>query len=600
METTEPGTRPTAKSATDDTNGALLRKRAAQLFWQGYTVSEIAKQLRKSYSTVDSWKRRDGWREAPVHARVGCTIDRRLCLLIDKEQKTDGDFKEIEALSKQLERMARVEKFQAGGNEADLNPNIKNRNKKRKGRKHKNALSEEEELALRDAFEGALFDYQRTWAKNIRYRIRNILKSRQIGATWYFAREAFMDALETGDNQIFLSASRNQAEVFRSYIIEFVREVTGKELKGNPLVLENGATLYFLSTNSRTAQSYHGHLYVDEYFWIPRYKDLNKVASGMAAHKKWRKTYISTPSTLGHEAYGFWSGRDFNKGRADEDKVEIDISHDALKEGALCADGQWRQIISIEDAEAAGCDLFDIEALKQEYAPDDFANLFMCVFIDDAQSVFKLATLQNCMVDAWYAWDDFRPTRKRPFGNKEVWIGYDPSRTRDDASCVVIAPPGLEGGKFRVLETLRFNNMNFEHQAKEIRKLTNRYTVTHIGIDASGMGIGLYELVKGFFPRTTKITYSVEVKNRLVAKAKHVIENGRFEFDAGLTDLANAFMTIHRSSTASGKQITYQASRTETTGHADKAWAAMHALAHESIVPLDDVGRAKKSTVEIF
>jgi uncharacterized protein YjcR len=29
-------------------------------------------------------------------------------------------------------------------------------------------------------------------------RIRNILKSRQIGATWYFAREAFIDALTTG------------------------------------------------------------------------------------------------------------------------------------------------------------------------------------------------------------------------------------------------------------------------------------------------------------------------------------------------------------------------------------------------------------------
>ena len=83
METTDLGTKPTA----DNTNGALLRKRAAQLFWQGYTVSEIAKQLRKNYSTVDSWKRRDGWREAPVHARVGSTIDRRLCLLIDKEQK---------------------------------------------------------------------------------------------------------------------------------------------------------------------------------------------------------------------------------------------------------------------------------------------------------------------------------------------------------------------------------------------------------------------------------------------------------------------------------------------------------------------------------
>lgn len=34
------------------------------------------------------------------------------------------------------------------------------------------------------------------------------------------------------------------------------------------MVLPNGATLYFLGTNARTAQSYHGNLYLDEYFWI--------------------------------------------------------------------------------------------------------------------------------------------------------------------------------------------------------------------------------------------------------------------------------------------------------------------------------------------
>lgn len=557
--------------------------------------------LSKSYSTIDSWKRRDRWVESPVHERVGSTIDRRLCLLIDKEQKTDRDLKEIDALSRQLERMARIEKFSAGGNEADLNPKVKNRNKagKRK-RKHKNALTEEDEAALYEAWDECLFGYQVNWWEHRDERIRNILKSRQIGATWYFAREAFMDALETGDNQIFLSASRNQAEVFRSYIVDFVRETTGKELKGNPLVLENGATLYFLSTNSRTAQSYHGHLYVDEYFWIPRFKVLKKVASGMAAHKKWRQTYFSTPSTLGHEAHPFWSGKEFNKGRREEDQVQVDTSHDALKDGARCEDGQWRQIVTVEDAAASGCDLFDVEALRREYSPGDFANLFMCAFVDDAQSVFKLDMLQGCMVDAWDAWSDYVPVRKRPFGNREVWIGYDPSRSRDDASCCVVAPPVVEGGKFRALEKLKWNDMDFDGQAKAIKKLTERYNVTHIAIDASGMGIGVYELVKKFYPRAVKITYSVEVKNRLVAKAKQIIEHRRFEYDASWTDLAHALMSIHRTATPSGKQITYQASRTEESGHADLAWALMHALDKESIVPLDQAGRASPGFAETF
>ncbi|WP_252182758.1 terminase family protein, partial [Citrobacter sp. wls758] len=88
-------------------------------------------------------------------------------------------------------------------------------------------------------------------------------------ATFYFAREALIDALLTGRNQIFLSASKAQAHVFKQYIIDFAKEVE-VELKGDPMVLPNGAALYFLGTNARTAQSYHGNLYLDEYFWIPK------------------------------------------------------------------------------------------------------------------------------------------------------------------------------------------------------------------------------------------------------------------------------------------------------------------------------------------
>lgn len=579
---------------------AFLRQRAAQLFWQGYTVAEIATKLDLPYSTVDSWKRRDGWREAPVHERVGHSIDARLCLLIDKSDKTKSDLAEIETLSKQLERMARIEKFSKGGNETDLNPKIAGRNKKKKKRKqHKNFLTDEDIALLKVEFHRTLFGYQSHWWANVRQRVRNILKSRQIGATWYFAREAFMNALETGDNQVFLSASRAQAEIFRAYIVAFVYEVTGKELKGSPLELPNGAMLYFLSTNSRTAQGYHGHLYADEYFWMPNFKKLKHVASGMAAHKKWRQTYISTPSTISHEAYGFWSGDDYNKGRRDEDHVSVNLSHEVLRAGHEGPDGQWRQMVTIHDAAAGGCDLFDIEGLRKEYSPGDFANLFECVFVDDALSAFKLDDLQRCFVDTWEAWGDYHGMRARPFGDKPVWLGYDPSRTRDEAALAVVAPPEKEGGKFRTLEKLRFNNMNFEAQAQAIRKLIARYNVQHIGIDASGMGIGLFELVEKFFPRAQKIVYSVDVKNLLVAKAKHLIDNGRLEYDAGWADLSQAFMSIHRTATPGGK-ITYQASRSSETGHADLAWAVMHALAGEGIVSLENAGRGLRATVEAF
>ncbi|WP_153111535.1 terminase large subunit domain-containing protein [Propionivibrio limicola] len=438
---------------------------------------------------------------------------------------------------------------------------------------------------------------RRSYRAGLVQRVRNLLKSRQIGATWYFAREGLIDALETGRNQIFLSASKAQAHVFKGYIKQFAADKAEVDLQGDPIVLPNGATLYFLGTNTRTAQSYHGNLYMDEYFWIPKFQEFRKVASGMAMHKHWRLTYFSTPSALGHEAYPFWAGELFNRNRAKADRVKLDVSHEALRDGRLCEDGQWRQIVTVLDAMAGGCDLFDIDQLRLDYSPDEFANLLMCQFIDDGQSVFPLAELQRCMVDSWVVWDDFKPFALRPLGWREVWVGYDPSHTGDSAALVVVAPPLVAGGKFRVLDRVQFKGMDFEEQAARIRRVCDCYNVTYIGIDATGIGQGVFQLVRQFYPAATAFQYSPDVKVRLVLKAMDVIGKGRLEFDAGWTDLAASFIAIKKTTTPSGRQITFEAGRSEETSHADLAWACMHALANE---PLEGRSAANSSSMEIF
>lgn len=57
------------------------------------------------------------------------STEARLTQLIIKPQKTGGDFKEIDLLGRQIERLARVNRYSQTGNEADLNPNVANRNK---------------------------------------------------------------------------------------------------------------------------------------------------------------------------------------------------------------------------------------------------------------------------------------------------------------------------------------------------------------------------------------------------------------------------------------------------------------------------------------
>ncbi|MEC3766888.1 terminase ATPase subunit family protein [Cupriavidus sp. SS-3] len=573
------------------------RRIARALYWQGYRVARIAEMLGVKPVTVHSWKRRDEWDKADAVERIGTSIEARMALLVAKEKKEGKDYKEIDLLGRQIERLARVRRYEDSGNEADLNPKVANRNKGPRKKPERNAISEDEQAQLIDAFMDSMFDYQRVWYEaGLVERIRNILKSRQIGATWYFAREAFIDALTTGRNQIFLSASKAQAHVFKHYIIQFAKDAAGVELKGDPLVLPNGATLYFLGTNARTAQSYHGNLYLDEYFWIQRFQELRKVASGMAIHAKWRQTYFSTPSSLAHEAYPFWSGALFNRGRRKDQHVQVDVSHAHLQAGRRCADGQWRQVVTVEDAVRGGCNLFDLEQLRREYSDADFENLLMCGFIDDTASVFPLSMLMRCMVDSWEVWEDFRHWSPRPLGNREVWVGYDPNGGGgDSAALVVVAPPLVPGGKFRALEKHQFRGIDYEEQAAAILKVCERYNVTYIGIDRTGVGDAVYKVVLKTRPEAQGFTYSVDVKTGLVLKATDVISKGRLEFDAGWTDFAASFMSIRKTTTAAGGRVTYQAGRSEETSHADLAWACMHALAHE---PIEGVTTTNTSILE--
>lgn len=578
---------------------------ARSLYWQGWGVTDIARAINKPRTTVQSWKERDGWDEAPVIVRVESSIEARMVQLVAKEGKTGGDFKEIDLLGRQLERMARVQKYsEPGGSEADLRPALREygsrggKATKANRAAKRNTYTEEHVVALREQFDDSLFQHQRVWHEaGLAHRIRAILKSRQVGATWYFAREALLDAMDTGRNQIFLSASKAQAFVFKQYIQQFAAGAE-IELSGDPIVLPNEATLYFLGTNSRTAQSYHGNLYFDEFFWVYGFQELRKVASGMAMHKKWRQTYFSTPSSLLHPAYPWWTGELNNKGRPKDQHMELDVSHAALGNGRLCEDGKWRQIVTVEDAARGGCDLFDLAQLRLEYSPDEYAQLLMCMFIDDAMSVFPLSTMQQCLVDAWEMWADFKPFAMRPLGARAVWLGYDPAGdgNGDSAAVSIVAPPSTPSGKFRVLHKQQFRGKDYSAQAEEIRKLMQQYNITYMGIDTTGIGAAVHRLVRQFFPAAQAILYSPEVKSMMVLKALNVITHARLEFDAGWRDLVQSFMSIRRTLTASGRKVTYQAGRSEETSHADLAWSVMHTLINE---PLEGQNATNQNIVEI-
>ncbi|OVZ79610.1 terminase, partial [Yersinia kristensenii] len=205
---------------------------------------------------------------------------------------------------------------------------------------------------LREHFENAAFDYQKTW-----YRVgltgtdRSLTKSRQIGADWLFAFEALLDAITSGRNQHFLTCTRPSALNTRAYIAEFCRVVGVNVNPFSPsnMLLGNGALIAFHGENSLAA-AHAGNVYLSEYAWAKNPRSILQMAKGMAMHKNHRLTLYTTPSRS-HTAFKIWNGS-LRRPR----KVAPVIHTD---NGVFCADGVFRQSVTADDAIQQGCTLWE-------------------------------------------------------------------------------------------------------------------------------------------------------------------------------------------------------------------------------------------------
>lgn len=532
------------------------KTQALSLYQQGWRLAAIAAETGVSERTLREWRDTEAWSQtiSPEEA-----LEARLSWLIAKDDKIVEDWREMKFLAELRKKYMRRADREAGRTAAG-HPG-------KGGRAGRGRRNDIDGIDL-DEIEGpAWFGYQQDYLDDLA-RFRFYIKSRQIGFTYVASWDALTDAIRNGRNQIFLSASKNQVGMFRDYVRLLAKRYIGLDLKGNKEKIdlhrdgELWASFYFLSTNTATAQSYHGNVIIDEACWIPQYETLRKVAGGMASQKRYRTSIFSTPSTVTHAAWIEF--KRLAKQQAEKPSARVSL-----------------RTITIHDAIEQGCDLFELEHLREEYDEAAFSQLFECQPLDDELSVFKLAELEALQVDP-----DSWP---QPAG-APVWIGYDPSRTTDAASLsVVVRTPG---GMLRRYESERFRGKSIRYQADRIRDYIDRYNVQHVAIDATGIGQGVFDLVAEFFPKATAINYTLENKVALVVCMRHLVSEKRLELPAGDTLLLHAFLAIKQTVTGGGR-ITYKAARTAETGHADDFFSFAHACQFEPI-------RTKKRKVLIY
>ncbi|MCP4757009.1 MAG: hypothetical protein GY866_39605 [Proteobacteria bacterium] len=417
----------------------------------------------------------------------------------------------------------------------------------------------------------ALFGFQQEFIDN-NERPQQWLKSRKIGFSWLAALKQLIRVITLGHNQVTISASKPQAYQVADYLKILAEAYIGVSLLGTEDIQfyvdgKRGPKARYRGSNAATGQTYEGDLWLDEYMWIPDYVRVNSAAKPMATDPKYIIVKLSAPSATTHPAWAEWLGPDAREG---EDRRRDNPNKRD--------DGCLRRTITMEDAVADGYDRADVEQLKKEN-PEDYDQLYMCKPIDDQFSVFPLSVMQKCQVDS-AAWE--------PLERAEVWAGFDPSRSIDNAAYVHVQPPTATYKKYR----LRFKKIwyvNYRTIGGDIGDFCRRDNVRKMGMDTTGpVGNGAFEIVSPVFSGVTEIVHTNETLVQHVARAKDVIGSGLFEIDIDDVETINSFMRIKQGTTARRHLVTYVTDATKSEGgkrrdHGDLAWAVINALSFHEI-----------------
>lgn len=144
-----------------------IRTAARSLYLRRYAVSEIADMLSVPVRTLYNWADAGRWDDLLSHEGAEEAASRRLALLLEREDKSPRDLKEVDTLVGTLERLQKLrlrEKEAREGRNAEGSPPGASGEKERKGKKKaavKNDVSRLTGDDFAEAFHKRFFPYQR-------------------------------------------------------------------------------------------------------------------------------------------------------------------------------------------------------------------------------------------------------------------------------------------------------------------------------------------------------------------------------------------------------------------------------------------------------
>jgi len=511
------------------------KQRILLLVDAGIPVEEVAKEEGVNRGTVYAWMRKR--KKEGTHAQETIENIKKQLSILSKRKATEAVSRKIAMLSASLSRLERTQdkKEQVALKVKPVITDITS---------HKEASEFKRKLLNGDY--GALYLYQQEFIR-CDDQFRAVIKSRQIGFSFIAAADALIAAV-AGRNQLFLSASEEQALILMRYVEYWAEkmDIVFAVNKDNEKRLSNGAIIKAMANNFRTVQGFTGDIWMDEFAWYQNPKKIWLAFVPSIGAVKGRLTLMSTPF--------------------EEPSLFHQIITDTLKYHMFT-----RFRIDIYRATEDGL-VFDLETMRDLFDADTWASAYECQFVDDEASLFSIALIKACVDDTL---SYFSPSSK-----KTLFAGYDIGRTAHRSALAALV---LQETNIYDLCTMEiYAKTPFDEQRFTLKNFMNTYPLAQIRLDRTGIGMDLAEtMVKQYKQRAKGVHFTASQKESMVLNLKKIFEDKTIRIPNDPLLIAD----IHSIKRKAGARGFLYDSKQNEHGHADRFWALALAASHiEAIV----------------
>lgn len=319
------------------------------------------------------------------------------------------------------------------------------------------------------------------------------------------------------------------------------RAESGAVYKTQEVIFPSGSRITALPANPDTARGYSANVFLDEFAFHKDSREIWKALFPVVSKAGLRLRITSTPNGKNNKFHELWTAKD-----AAWSRHKVDI-YDAVKDGLD------------RDIEQLRAGMADEDAWSQEYELE---------FIDGATAWFPYDLIISCE----------HPDAGNPeqYAGGPVFMGNDIAIRRDLWVTWVWEQVG-DVLWTREISTLR--RASFAAQDAELDRLVDRYGLTRLAMDQTGMGEKPVEDAKRRYGayRVEGVVFNPANKLNMATFAKQAFEDRRVRIPAGDPVLR---ADLHKTQKVIGPAgVPRLVADSDGEGHADRTWAALLGIA---------------------